>query len=59
MWNDRIISDKEVQINLRAVVTKYFVLVYWGTIQTKSVIKGKLQKTIRHKKFTYLWKSSV
>ena len=36
-WNDRFISDSKVQINYRAVVTKYFELVLRGSIETKSV----------------------
>ena len=36
-WNDRIFSDNEVQLNQRAVVTKYFALGFRGSIEMKSV----------------------
>ena len=51
-WNDRIKSGKEVQINYRVVVTKYFELVLRGSIETKSVNQGKQQTKKWHIKFT-------
>jgi hypothetical protein len=36
-WNDRFISVNKVQINYRAVVTKYIELVLRGSIETKSI----------------------